>query len=349
ILNYNAFGSKVDDITTDPKVLDEIAQRFAPVVYLHPSEPYYPSDVEFLLENSIMAFGKENSDDGVYYIDPGSGKNTSAPSQLSQSSLQNFAINISGTTYRSNSPTHPGDDDTIFRLVGNETIQEDRSKTWYIPPNKPPPAYYRIHTGQADKKIYDIEYWLFYPYNGPTFHGLTPHEGDWEQATLRVYVDENAKADEPKSQVLGVWMSTHSDGGWWASSIYQSSGSNIGPLDFEEEHPIVYSAINSHANYGTIGTHKYSGFLEDHTDKGQRWPIADNLIKILEDTDRQFDVEKTEVLNNQLWVKFRGKWGRYVNYVVDIGSGPITPIEAGNINDPAQWKSQKFPFNPIPK
>ncbi|CAG8721992.1 335_t:CDS:2 [Funneliformis caledonium] len=145
--------------------------------------------------------------------------------------------------------------DTLFRLVGNGKIKEDRSKTWYTPPNKPPPAYYRIHTGQADKKIYDIEYWLFYPYNGPTNFGLTPHEGDWEQATVRVYVDENAKDDEPKSQVLGVWMSAHSEGS---------------------------CAINTHANYG-------------------------------------------------------------------IGSGPITPIEAGNINDPAQWKSQKFPFDPIPK
>ncbi|CAG8678587.1 12380_t:CDS:1 [Funneliformis mosseae] len=300
-----------------------------------------------------MAFGKDNSVDGVYYIDPRNRRKTGAPSQLSKSSLLNFAIDISGTTYRSNSPTHPDGEDTLFRLVGNETIKENRSKAWYTPPNKPPPAYYRIHTGQADKKIYDIEYWLFYPYNGPTNFGLTPHEGDWEQATVRVYVDENAKDDKPKSQVLGVWMSAHSEGRWWAPSIYQSSGSDIGPLDFEEGRPIVYSAINSHANYGTIGTQKYLAkkiiYLEDHTDKGQKWPIADNLIKILEDTDRQFDVEKTKVINNQFWVKFRGKWGRYVDYVVDIGSGPITPIEAGNIIDPAQWKSQKFPFDPIPK
>ncbi|CAG8587365.1 15865_t:CDS:2 [Funneliformis mosseae] len=235
-----------------------------------------------------MAFGKDNSDDGVYYIDPSNGNKTGAPSQLSQSN-------------------------TLFRLVGNGKIKEDRSKTWYTPPNKPPPAYYRIHTGQADKKIYDIEYWLFYPYNGPTSLGVILHEGDWQQVTARVYVDENAKDDEPKSQVLGVWMSAHTEGSWWAPSIYKSNGSDIGPLDFEEGRPIVYSAINTHANY---------------------------------DTDRQFD-EKTNVINN--WVKFRGKWGRYVDYLVGIGSGPITPIEAGNINDPAQWKSQKFPFDPIPK
>jgi hypothetical protein len=96
----------------------------------------------------------------------------------------------------------------------------------------------------------DIQYWLFYPYNGQetfevtgwtgaTGEALMPlsiHWGDWECVTVRVNVGQ---------QVVGVFFSQHS-GGQWCSP-------NDGFLTLSGTRPNIYVASGSHANYPVGG------------------------------------------------------------------------------------------------
>lgn len=77
-----------------------------------------------------------------------------------------------------------------------------------------------------------VQYWFFYVYN----YRLNDHESDWEEIT--VGVDHGG---QPKK----VLYSSHSTGfvhDW-------------GEIETDGDHPVVYVAVGSHANYFHAGTH----------------------------------------------------------------------------------------------
>jgi len=76
-----------------------------------------------------------------------------------------------------------------------------------------------------------LQYWFFYAYNA--FHGLGDHEADWEHVTVRI---------DPEGRPAGAWYARHDSnapGVWtpWAA------------LQREGAHPVVLSALGSHASY----------------------------------------------------------------------------------------------------
>jgi hypothetical protein len=76
-----------------------------------------------------------------------------------------------------------------------------------------------------------VQYWFFYPFN--KFHGFGDHEADWEHVTVRI---------GPEGRPRGAWYSHHDDnapGAWIGWSA----------LPREDTHPVVLSALGSHACY----------------------------------------------------------------------------------------------------
>ncbi len=79
-----------------------------------------------------------------------------------------------------------------------------------------------------------LQYWFFYPFNdGRLLHALLDHEGDWEHVSVLVGADGAPR---------GAWYAHHRDcapGRWypWAS------------LAREGDHPVVLSALGTHASY----------------------------------------------------------------------------------------------------
>jgi len=116
------------------------------------------------------------------------------------------------------------------------------------PPRSKPAAY-----GAIDKKLFEngakvnvyahvlqyqdtgdyaVQYWFLYLFN----YRLNEHESDWEQITLLLDKDQNPQA---------ALYSSHATG-------YRRNWSD---MEHDGDHPIVYAARGSHANYFHAGSH----------------------------------------------------------------------------------------------
>jgi hypothetical protein len=118
------------------------------------------------------------------------------------------------------------------------------------------------------------------------------HEGDWERIT--VYLDQSDPEDAPPAAVAYYRHSTNTFRKW--GSVVKEAGT----------HPVVYSAIGSHASLPSADF----GFIDVGDADGPRWRTwepADALASIAE----------------QPWYGFGGAWGR-VGRVRD-STGPLGP------------------------
>ena len=115
------------------------------------------------------------------------------------------------------------------------------------------------------------------------------HEGDWERIT--VYLDQADPWKAPPASVAFYRHSTNTFRKW-------------GSVEKEAKmHPVVYSAIGSHASLPSPGF----GFIDVGDADGPRWQTWDDLAPIVE----------------QPWYGFGGAWGR-VGRVRD-STGPLGP------------------------
>jgi hypothetical protein len=95
------------------------------------------------------------------------------------------------------------------------------------------PTVYAHVTHYDDSGDYAVQYWFLYLFN----YRLNEHESDWEQVTLRL--------DEDKEPIDALY-SAHSGG-----NIRRWS-----KLEKEGDHPVVYPALGSHANYFARGNYR---------------------------------------------------------------------------------------------
>jgi hypothetical protein len=93
-----------------------------------------------------------------------------------------------------------------------------------------------------------LQYWFFYAFNDwrSSFHGVNDHEGDWEMIT--VYVVEDVSGE-----VQPCWV---------AYSSHEFDGDDLRrrwddpELKRQGEHPLVFVAAGSHANYYAAGEYQ---------------------------------------------------------------------------------------------
>jgi parallel beta-helix repeat protein len=108
-------------------------------------------------------------------------------------------------------------------------------------------AYGRVITDGTGKRW--LQYWYWYYYNPKSFSGIGTHEGDWE--AVLVGLDSN-------NRPLEVIFSQHES----PSNCY------IGDVELNEEGgPVVYVALDSHANYRKAGVFD-GGVVTDYVDGG---------------------------------------------------------------------------------
>jgi len=109
----------------------------------------------------------------------------------------------------------------------------------------------------------DLQFWLFYSYNGPgTLQlnlgalGLTvptdplgEHYGDWECCMIRI--------DNATRRPVAAWLSQHESGTFYAES-------QLSKFHWSGQQIVAYSSRNGHAGYpgaGDYPTHNYSAFI----------------------------------------------------------------------------------------
>lgn len=141
---------------------------------------------------------------------------------------------------------------------GIETAYQSQMSTNYK-------IYARVDNAQGI-----IQYWFFYVFNNGD---LNRHEGDWEMIQIYLYNGEPAQ----------VMCSQHHGGqrAVWAQ------------VDRDGDHPRIYVARGSHANY----LRSYSGKLGIASD------VVGNNGKTIQTADY------LEILTTQPWLSFAGHWG----------------------------------------
>jgi Vacuolar protein sorting-associated protein 62 len=97
------------------------------------------------------------------------------------------------------------------------------------------PHVYVHVTHYDDTDEIAVQYWFLYFFN----YRLNEHESDWEQITVRLDDERNP---------IGVFYSAH-EGGQVA---------DWERIEHDGDHPVVYPARGSHANYFAAGTHRVS-------------------------------------------------------------------------------------------
>jgi hypothetical protein len=141
------------------------------------------------------------------------------------------------------------------------------------------------------QKNWDIIYLFFYPYNSSISKvGKFEHEGDWEHIRVRV--------DADGTKILKVFFAAHDKEGKWYRHKSLDPVKGFSKLG---NHPIVYSALHSHASYPRAGKQNRRDLPDDHTERG-RGPWNTWL--------RVGDVgDRLHPLNGQDWLRYSGRWG----------------------------------------
>ena len=109
-----------------------------------------------------------------------------------------------------------------------------------------------------------------------------------------------------------IWYSQHTDGEAFTYAATEKQGVR----------PVVYSAVNSHANYATTGTHDHTipglnlpfGPVEDHCNQGTLWdPTLSTYTYAYTPASRSSTGQQTFVAYNGAdpvnWLYFLGQWG----------------------------------------
>jgi hypothetical protein len=218
----------------------------------------------------------------------------------------------------------------------------------------------------------ELQFWLYYPFNGPgrvkicittsdcNSYDLNEngrHYSDWEHVTLRIL--------NSTQELVGVFMSEHGGGRWFAKRDFGSA------LQFSDTHPLVYVAKYSHAHYPTPGVQYYerpyqldigvgtvSVDLYDETGSGQFYRVYEpSSYEVVSSAVPGYQVSEPD------WVQFQGLWGQYeqlsdtlyfwvlfvhAHYTyTSVGNGPAAPI----VNDcwtkgefgPGSWGFRRHP------
>lgn len=157
-----------------------------------------------------------------------------------------------------------------------------------------------------------IQYWMFYAFNKGT---LNNHEGDWEMIQITLENEKPSKA----------FYSQHIGG-------QKAEWKNV---EKEDEHPKVYVARGSHANYFRYYQGKL-GLANDYVGKnGKILKLKDYELIILGEEGNGNHPE------GQNWMDFAGRWGDFGGEEDELRGkrGPFGPVyrEDGEMWDGIEW------------
>lgn len=235
------------------------AVTFAPLVYLHPDEAYWPMSAEAFIANSRLNFGHDEACRPTSPLDWRSVDATRLGDGGYAGQLADDGdCRPYGDAYTSAQLTRPFDN--VFPAdEAGEGFYLDLDDDWY--PGMPvgrAPAYYEYEPGAY------LIYWFLSGYNehrdGPTDRASigNTHEGDWEHIAIRLdEVDQATLFAYYQHDCASVVFNRLEMGGGFGTDTELVDGT----------HPVVYSALGSHASYwqpidqGVIGT--VSGLLRE--------------------------------------------------------------------------------------
>ena len=276
--------------------------RFAPKLFLHPNEDYWPSSVHRVFQHSDLKWARNWSTDPTIAteIDPGrmSGRN-------------DYRAEEDGHTYKAGQCTRPrggcspranglDDDEGFYVEMNNDYRAGIRSKSQRRHVYRGAPIYWQRRKLQGGG--FAITYYFFYEYNAKY---PINHEGEWERISVRFRRSGRPRAvayyKHACTPVVRRWSKVRKDG----------------------THAKVFVAEGGHASYPRPGNHDICGvsggpFDTDYTSaKGKRWATWKGRVLRVQ---------------NQAWYGFGGAWGTVGEF--SSTTGPLGP---SRYKDPTPW------------
>lgn len=211
--NSASYTSSMPDLAQ----VNSLLEAYAPHVYLHPNESYFPSSVTWFFENGALLYQK--------------GSQTPTPVAADGSNL----------------PQGGGNDGGYWLDLPVDGNQRENVKKGDLAGAK----VYVQAKPMLGGTVTDLAVWIFYPFNGPARAkvGLIPsiplgkigeHVGDWEHVTLRV--------SNFSGELLRMYFSQHSAGTWVDASRLEYLDGDGG------NRPVAYASQHGHAFYPNAGT-----------------------------------------------------------------------------------------------
>ncbi|CAH1232357.1 hypothetical protein PAECIP111891_06999 [Paenibacillus allorhizoplanae] len=293
--NTMAFAAIVDNDTDtiDDNVEQTLMLKFAPKMYLHVNEVNKPSSVDWYLQRVTMRFHHDGgcSDDQILAL----GSVTQANMFTQSHSTKNFLCSHNSDNIMSNQARDTYHDEGFFLQPPDDAthLGATNSSNWKV--------YAHVLKSTTISGGYDIQYWFFSPYNdSPSVAGVDlNHESDWEHITVTLDSEMNFQS---------TYYAAHDNEGlpYTAAQMDFADSSGVIATSSQEllndyTHPVVYSALGTHASYPTAGTHtRTSPLPADVTSTGTAWNTKNSVINV---------GELSYPLNSQTFIKYAGLWG----------------------------------------
>ena len=178
-----------------------------------------------------------------------------------------------------------------------------------------------LHPGQLA-----LQYWFFYVFND--FNDK--HEGDWEMIQLDFDAPTAQQALLTKPALVGYSQHEGAESAHWGDSKLQL---------LDGTHPVVYSALGSHANYYTSALH-----LGRSAAEGVGCDDTSGSSRELRPEVSVVPTAKASYLRAYPWLGFEGHWGEEHDGFYNGPTGPATklqwtqPIEWAN----RDWRGKSF-------
>ncbi|KAK3259584.1 hypothetical protein CYMTET_31429 [Cymbomonas tetramitiformis] len=304
-ISYGSYGMvDMDGDGLDDDFEMTCAQRFKPVVYLAQKEEFGPITVDTFLQSCYLRKYGTCGHGGLSSVNISDTAGfclweTAVSTRYAPCGFKDPDTTLGpctpATLASEASAQCGGADGCYIRCLGCQETgkcenlgldQPDAKGTHGAEALKNIPFY--VHVFRDTGGTVQIQYWFFYAFNGPT-DGFGTHQGDWEHFSIR--------ADAKCLTRLAYVPFAHGTPPPWSNATMGEEGG----------HAVVYSAINSHATYLTVGTQPGgTPITHDHTSKGERW-FPDSLINAGETTCAQSG--RRPMRDDTKWVDFTDVWG----------------------------------------
>jgi hypothetical protein len=253
---------------------EAIAKRYAPMVWLHPDEPDFPTSTTAVALNSELWF---NHNGICHDIEPVAksideailGRVGYVHSEGYPHEYGECGHPEGGKTYRSNEPIEGGLG--FYIDVGDNILhgnKPDSAKHVHAP------VYWEYVTDSGGRNAAYL-YWFFYA--NDTYTGS--HESDWERVAVQL------TDGRPTGMVLWKHEATPCLVSW--KSIDTTT----------DNEPVIFAAKGAHGSYPKEDSYtRYDGTQlgTDETRKGFEWHTAENPLPV----------------RAQPWYGYRGNWGK---------------------------------------
>ena len=282
-------------------LLHEMIRRHAPVIRFHPDEPYFPATVEWYLARCLLIDGATGA---VLARHPAAADLPRGPANPDE--LQRYWL-------------------TLDPALAGPAVEPELT-----PPGDPrrgnlagAQAYVRaLHDPALGHS--DLQFWMFYPYDGPGLVRLRPrvfgalradevfslwpggmHEADWELAVIRI--------DHATLQPVAAFLSQHQNGDQHVGAAAMAA------LEREGNGQIrIHASLYGHASYAhpqerklvhfkrSIGVAGLELGLIDRAEPGQAWDLSQPANYQLISTSWADPLVAVPP-----WLEFAWRWGAY--------------------------------------